>query len=331
MATGVQDSFDWKGGAISAVAQGVSYLEPNAIGEAQYGERDWALLNNGVGPELRNAVAGQPASADLAGALKNVSASDLRTMQRLGERAGISSWDDPAKLQILAKASWVQGPQGNLYSPEERAGITASYLGLFSGMSEDLVNETMKPFRAEGLFSKAIALPNVQSTVESSEALGMLAPIIVVAKISQPFQPFLATAQLDDMTVGVGRVVERLGQAIESNPIAKLGLMVLDVAAGPAAFAVRQAISMAELGKFIERGQEQALDYLVGRFDLAEYDEAESASGAIGAMALGSALLSGATKAVGDLARLARGAGPVVYQMPPQKVESLLPSRRCRP
>lgn len=194
------------------------------------------------------------------------------------------------------------GVVGAVLSVVVAVAVTASYLGLFSGMSEDLVNETMKPFRAEGLFSKAIALPNVQSTVESSEALGRLAPIMVVAKISQPFQPFLATTQLDDMTVGVGRVVERLGQAIESNPIAKLGLMVLNVAAGPAAFAVRQAVSMAELGRIIERGQEQALNYLVNSFDLAGYGGAESASGAIGTMALGSALLSGATKAVGGTA-----------------------------
>ena len=117
-----------------------------------------AVTLDAVGASIGNAVAGQLASADLAEALKNVSASDLRTMQRLGERAGVSSWDDPAKLQILAKASWVQGPQGNLYSPEERAGIAVSYLGLLSGMSEDLVNKTMKPFRAEGLFSKAITM-----------------------------------------------------------------------------------------------------------------------------------------------------------------------------
>ncbi|MBN9474025.1 MAG: LysM peptidoglycan-binding domain-containing protein, partial [Burkholderiales bacterium] len=366
--TGLQSSFDWKGVAISAIAQGVSYLASNAIGEAQYGERDWALLNNGVGPELRNAffardgietairsvgaglaagtssalmrggslgsqlgavtldavgasignaVAGQLASADLAGALKNVSASDLRTMQRLGERAGISSWEDPAKLQILAKASWAQGAQGHWYSPEERAGITASYLGLFSGMSEDRVNETIRLFRAEGLFSDLTTRTVPRNVVASTQGPDTTQEFSSIptfylpetSVVGQIPKPFLLARALDDMTVGAGRVVEQLGQAIESNPIAKAGLMALDVAAGPAAFAVRQAVSMTELGRIIERGQEQALGYLVGRFDLAGYDGAESGSGAIGAMALGSALLGGATKAVGDLARLTRGNG----------------------
>jgi len=92
---------------------------------------------------------------------------------------------------------------------------------------------------------------------------------------------------------GVGRTGAAIDQAIQSNPLARFGLLALDIASGPVAFAASSFIMASPLGNIINTGVNRATDWMVGQLRRAGMQDPQglfyAASGAVlvGGLVLG--------------------------------------------
>ncbi|MDX3905609.1 MAG: LysM peptidoglycan-binding domain-containing protein [Pigmentiphaga sp.] len=273
-----------------------------------------SIVQDVVGSTVGNAVADRLVSASAADALKHVSVRDLEVMDALGARFSQEIWEEPGTLNTLARAAWAVGPQGKMYSADTRRGIAADFLALDKKVSAADVEGAMKilaPLFGEPVQAGTAGLnPSVPSTLAGITAdpfVVSLPPLPTVVVSASASSPFLGHYTVDDMAVGAGRVVQRIGEEIDRNPLAKLALKALDVAAGPVAFALREAVMMTPLGDAITRGQAAVAGYMAQGFGEAGYDFDESNLGAMGSMSVGALALGGVTGAVKSLRALGLG------------------------
>lgn len=82
---------------------------------------------------------------------------------------------------------------------------------------------------------------------------------------------------------------------IDERPALKWGLVGVQIAAGPATYAIGQAIEHSPLGEFIDSAMGWVNDQFAGRFKDAGYDDATAYGGAAGSTTLGTLLIGAST------------------------------------
>ncbi len=90
----------------------------------------------------------------------------------------------------------------------------------------------------------------------------------------------------DDMLIGAGEFASYVSENIEERPWLKYGLLAIDVATGPAAFAVREALMASPVGDLVETGSAKVMEEAQGRFEETGYSASESMHGGGGAFAV---------------------------------------------
>jgi hypothetical protein len=106
--------------------------------------------------------------------------------------------------------------------------------------------------------------------------------------------PFLGSKFADNTAVRVGGYGVELGAQIAERPWLGATLVVLDVAAGPGMFAVREGIMASPVGKYIKDKQTEAMHYLADQFSDAGYGTEQANYGAAGTFLIGAGMVMGA-------------------------------------
>lgn len=162
------------------------------------------------------------------------------------------------------------------------------------------IAEQLEPLRGEVeaarrlLSTPSAGVPVAEATLTSMPAPidGVLPDLVVTAQRLPQISAALGFRVLDNLSIRAGNFVasvgERINEALDSTPGARLALRALDIglaiAGGPARFVLGQ-ISGAAIGQVIE--------VLEGRFIRAGHAMPQAAAGAIGAPALAQFALTG--------------------------------------
>lgn len=134
---------------------------------------------------------------------------------------------------------------------------------------------------------------------------------VVVTGESRKLDTALGNRKIDKLAVGAGEFAIQVSKEIDSRPWLKAGLIALDVAAGPVAFAVRETIAASPIGTAIEAVQSRIQEEVSGRFERAGWTGEEALAGGVGAMAVTGLAVGGAKMLVkgvrGVMAKLRGG------------------------
>jgi hypothetical protein len=264
----------------SAVSSSLSRL----VGRGQ--KQDWgAMAADAFGNALATGIVdhySKPAE------FRALSREQQARVRDLADRAG-ADINNPDALRTLIRAS--ETFSGKEFSTSELLGRTGDYLKL-SGASEDQTNEVLDMYIENGLMAR-------RGIVEVETGASLSSPV------QKRSQNAFGSTYVDDGLVGAGNVFEKIGQTIESNPAAKYALIALDVAAGPVAYAAREAIANSPIGKFKQKIEEKAADFVAGKMENVGRDTPESQHAGAGAVGLIEMAAGGA------LAGLKRASGAI--------------------
>jgi len=114
----------------------------------------------------------------------------------------------------------------------------------------------------------------------------------------------LGKVALDEMVIGAGEVAAHITKFIDDKPYLKYGLVALDVAAGPAAFAVREMIAASPVGQALEQGQEKVFSFIEKQYKSVGRSDVQSTQAAGGAVTLGTLGVGGAVAALRALKKV---------------------------
>jgi hypothetical protein len=220
---------------------------------------------------------------------------DSQRQQRIDELAqrGGGKVTNDAERDIVTKAYEAQQGEVKLTS-DERLKRIGSYLR-FQGASADEVAQVQQLYEDKGIVS---APPVADTTFATPVALdGNVIRLPDVFVSAQRRGEYLGNS-VDVTMIGAGELVQEFGKKIEENPVAKYALMGLDIAAGPAAFAIRQGIDHSFIGDAIRNGQEAFVEHVGGKLSGVGYSDSESLSGGVGGLTL---LMMGAQGFVGGV------------------------------
>jgi hypothetical protein len=106
--------------------------------------------------------------------------------------------------------------------------------------------------------------------------------------------PFLGSKFADNTAVRVGGYGVELSAQIDTRPWLGATLVVLDVAAGPGMYAVREGIMASPIGKYIKDKQTEVMHYLADQFSDAGYGTEQANYGAAGTFLIGAGMVMGA-------------------------------------
>ena len=113
------------------------------------------------------------------------------------------------------------------------------------------------------------------------------------AQVEEP-SPFLGSRFADNTAVRVGQYGVELGAQIAKRPWLGATLVVLDVAAGPGMYVVREAIMKSPVGNYIKEKQADVMYYLADQFSDAGYGTEQANYGAAGTFLIGAGMVMGA-------------------------------------
>ncbi|MFD1878472.1 LysM peptidoglycan-binding domain-containing protein [Vibrio chagasii] len=306
-AVGMDVSFSWKSFAASAVGSLVSsrvnqYLngENNIIGGTIAGFTGSATTSLMHGESLRS-NAGQILTDSFGNALGNSIVAGIQKHQhhenqidQLADRFGIDG-DDPNARKTLETALGILGSKDS--STDLRRDTTRDLINL-SGASDAQTQEIMGLYE-QSIFSKEN--PSLPYLGEGSESLGDGSTRLEIVITGGSKRAAFGSGVIDDMLIGAGELSSYIAQNIAERPYLEYGLMAIDVATGPAAFVVREAVMATPVGDFITNAQDKALDVLESRFDAAGYNQVNSVHGAGGSFSVAGVALLGAAGLVKGL------------------------------
>ncbi|WP_231870136.1 hypothetical protein [Grimontia celer] len=316
-ALGEDVSFSWKNLAASVVGSVVSMGAARAtkggiVGDTLSGFAGAASSSAIRGDSFRD-NAGMLLTDAFGNALANVATRGARVeyqksvgVKSLAERYGLDLSSDGVN-ETLQNVYGILNSQSS--STEQRMKTTKQLVQLL-GASKTEANEIMRLYE-ETVFSRdpdvaaAKYAPEIEEYRRNNpgEALtdnprsSFLTITITEGRTAAAFH----SPEVDDLLIGAGEFSSYVAQNIDDNPYLKYGLMALDVASGPAAFVIREAMMASPVGELVVTAQEAALNSAEGQFSRNGYSDADSIHGAGGVVSVAGIAVLGATKLVKGL------------------------------
>ncbi|WP_333682216.1 hypothetical protein [Dyella sp.] len=261
--------------------------------------QSWAgIAQDVIGSTVGNAIAEQMASRS--SALQGKSTDVLMQMDNLARYAG----KDPgqlsnAQLNVLAQAAETSTAAGQHLSNAELIGRTDAYLADIVGLNSAQRDDIFGLYNEANLFG-TVTVGTPQRTglfVQASEAFANAAngellfgtDTAIYSASSQERGSWLSRP-LDTALIGTGSAARAIADQIDSKPWLKFGLVGLEVAAGPAKFAVSQTLQATGITDFIS---DRVIGYVGGNLASVGYEDPQAVNGGIGAMALTSLAATG--------------------------------------
>jgi LysM repeat protein len=103
---------------------------------------------------------------------------------------------------------------------------------------------------------------------------------------------------VDSLLINVGEVAMDVADTIERHPWLSFGLTLIDVAAGPAMFVVREAFNASPAGQWLSGKFEELSQWVAGKFVDAGYTTREAAAATAGGVIIGGLIIGGAKAAL---------------------------------
>lgn len=316
---GLETSFNWTDMAVASVSAGITSKtgDVSDIGKSagEFGrnfvgnmwgstvssslsrlmgrgqKQDWgAMAVDAFGNALGQAVVdhySKPAE------FRALSKKQQARVRGLAERAG-ADISDPESLRILMRAA--ETSSGKDFNESELLDRTGDYLKL-SGATDDEVNQVLDMYMDHNLTGTATVtvgpLLDARTGLELAPGSGN----------DSRFGSAFGSQYVDEGLIGAGAILEKIASTVGDNPILGYALIGLDVAAGPVAFAAREAISRSPIGSAYNAATEKVAGYAADK--LAEVGrEAPSAQrGGAGAVGLIEILVGGAAAGLAKAAR----------------------------
>jgi hypothetical protein len=242
-------------------------------------------LGNALGSSLAESIS----RPSLPGSMQNLPQEQQDRMLDMAQKAGLNGWSSDEKYEIIKRAADLRfNPDAQNLSVGQRLSRTNDYLSLI-GATDDQISAVNRNYADAGIGDKS----HWQSVPQGDG--------VVTAGVAVRTKSFLGTSLFDDGVIGVGNVVTRFGQFVDSNPIAKYTLEGLDIISGPVMYGVRhipavEALSNAAIGRvagFFGDGFSEA-----GRIDT---DVQYGAAGGVTVLAVGATGFAGAVKGLRNL------------------------------
>jgi hypothetical protein len=146
---------------------------------------------------------------------------------------------------------------------------------------------------------------NLDTQQTSSETTDQLAEIEAFDRAEK--HPVLGLSAADQSAAWVGGTAKEIAGAIENHPWLKYSLIGLDVAAGPAMFAVREGFSASPAGQWVQAQQANAIGRVADEYVAKPgYNATDSTDAAVGIFTVGMLAIGGAwawAKATSGLGR----------------------------
>jgi hypothetical protein len=316
---GLQEKFDWRGvvaaGVGAAVGYGAGKVLGNMLGSAaqqglgkaavqagsqfaagvtrqlitKKGKLDWVeVAVDAFGNTLANSIVGYLSRPSVPDSIKQLSREQQGKAIELAKRANVDLNNSDHAHTILKT---LEAQQGQVpLSAQERLNRISDYLKL-AGATDDVVAQARQAYIGSGVIlglpttEKLLRDTSIETQLPEDPSIPRLRPIIVTANRSDQSPSFISS-DVDITLVGTGQLVEKFGKFVDDNPVAKYTLMGLDIAAGPAAYAVRQAVEHSRIGEAIRDGQEAFVGYIGDKLSAVGFTAQEGNSGGVGAMTL---------------------------------------------
>jgi hypothetical protein len=316
IAIGVQEKFSWKQVAASAVAAPAANWAGNKVSTSVFnstGSKFVTQLTTGLATGTINQVAYAAFTggrvdytrivADAFGNAIGNSISDRidyvsqrnAIARNLADRIGVDI-RDPRARDVLRRAAAAQLDPN--VSTDTLRGVTSDYLRL-AGASDQELQDTMalyeqELFRRDDIWTR----PLDQFTSTDEDTGPSTGGLHITITGGNTVTPVFGSPRVDNLVIGAGAVTERVVQFIDERPSLKYALIGLDIAAGPAAFAVRTTVMATPVGELVHTAQAAMTDYLTEQFAEAGYHDDQATHGGGGAMGLGSLAVLGAAGAI---------------------------------
>jgi len=208
----------------------------------------------------------QASTSGIPEAIKGLPEAQQQNILGLAQRAKADVNNSDA-LNVLIRASETQTQVGQDLTGQEVWDRTHDYLKL-SGANGDQIAQIKDNFVQNGVvkFDKSYwsnPAPDANTATARTDT-------------------FLGFRSVDSTIIGTGKVLTEFGEFVESNPIAKYSLMALDVASGPALYAVRNTPGISDL---LESATQFAGGKFAQGFAATGRNEVEAQAGGIGGVA----------------------------------------------
>lgn len=237
---------------------------------------------NAFGNALGNSIVGHYQERSLPEALRDLDPEQRARVQELAGRTGanINNADELSKLIAASETA-----NGGSFSRAELIERTEAVLKL-AGATEAEVSQVV------GIYDENRLLPGEGKHAGSVQLGFGEASSYDLDDLDAAF----GSGYVDEGLIGAGKLFESIATTINDNPVAKYALIGLDIAAGPVAFAAREAISRSPVGEYIERAETAVSDFVAGRLVNVGNSISDSERGGVGALGLIGSVSGGATK-----------------------------------
>jgi hypothetical protein len=162
-------------------------------------------------------------------------------------------------------------------------------------LSEKSAEEVRVVLRNGGL------LDAPEAAVDNDPSVIRFPRVEVRGKAGAAFEPALGAFQADGMAISAGDVAKYVYSNIKERPWLQTALTVLDVAAGPVAWSVREVISATVIGEKLAEAQEFVQETISGRFSAVGYEDDQAFSGGLGAMLVLGVAAGGTQRALASI------------------------------
>ncbi|MCK9383370.1 MAG: hypothetical protein M0Q15_01850 [Nevskia sp.] len=262
------------------------------------------IAADGFGNALGNAIVGEIQLAGLPKEVRNLDARDRAEYSRLAQQLGQDSNGasaNPTLLKIIASR------RGEV-DPAEQASLVSDFLSQ-KGADEEQIASVLKTLRQNYILPLDTDVSAAERSAPDNQSTGTsdLGRISIDGNFTGPGGSF--GQDLDALQIGAGRIFESVGVAIEDNPLAKYTLIGLDIASGPALYALRETISASPIGEFQRGLEDRAANFFAARLEDKGFDREESrvgAGGAVGILNIAAGGLAVAVKSFGSVLRRLR-------------------------
>lgn len=211
-------------------------------------------------------------------------------MLDMAQKAGLNGWSSDEKYEIIKRAADLRfNPDAQNLPTGQRLARTNDYLSLIRATDEQ-ISAVNRNYADAGIGDKS----HWQSVPQGD---GM-----ATAGVATRTRAFLGTTLLDDGVIGVGNVVTRFGQFVDSNPIAKYTLEGLDIISGPVMYGVRHIPAVDRLTGAVVG---EVANFFSDGFAEAGRPNIEAQNGGVGgvtALSVGASGFAGAVKRLDNFA-----------------------------
>lgn len=258
------------------------------------------IATDAFGNALGTSFAQQISQPSLPEPLTKLPTEQQQRVQNMASRIG-ADINNPDSLRVVMAAAETNSESGQDFSREELLRRSSEYLSL-AGASQDIIDRVHSEYGANGILPKTGRVDVIPGGPDlSAEELTNATAADGAPTPGKP-RSFINT-YVDNAMIGSGQVITKFGQLIEENPFAKYALIGLDVAAGPAAFAVRTAVSQSPVGAVIREMQDAAIGFVSDNLEEVGRNQVDAQNGGVGAMALitlGTTSLANGIKSIGN-------------------------------